>query len=64
MTQVQKLIEVKAKSAMRFQAALGKPITLEQATELATKEVNEMLKQDQRETWVDITTGKRVREQH
>lgn len=64
MTQVQKLIEVKAKSAMRFQAALGKPITQEEAIELATKEVNQMLNQEQNKTWVDITTGKRVTGQY
>jgi len=63
MTQVQKLIEVKAKSEMRFQEAVGQPITYEEAIKIATKKIQESLAEAQNETWIDITTGKQVQGQ-
>lgn len=64
MSHAEKIIEVKAKSTMRFQEILGKPISYEEAVRLATKEYEESLQDAQNEVWVDITTGKRIQGQY
>lgn len=64
MSHAEKIIEVKAKSIVRFQNALGKEISLEDAKIQARKEYLEELQyEEQNQTWVDITTGRRVQGQ-
>jgi len=52
-----KIIQVLAQSHVRFEAALGRTVTLEDAIEVVKKDHarNEAHRKD--ETWVDITTG-------
>lgn len=60
MSHTQRIIEVQAKSRMRFQEIIGKPITWEQAVKEETEKHMKSLEQVQNETWVDITTGKKI----
>lgn len=63
MSHQEKLILVLAKSHVRFQAALGNTVTLEEAIALETQKMAKTKKVVEEETWVDITNGKRFKGQ-
>jgi len=53
----EKIIQVLAQSHVRFEAALGRTVSLEDAIEIVKKDHARNEKNLREETWVDITTG-------
>jgi len=61
MTHRQIIIQVQAKSRMRFQEIIGKPITWEEAIKEETEKHMKSLKAVENEKWVDISTGQTIK---
>lgn len=59
-----RLIQVKAKSEMRFAELIGEPITFDQAIEKAKEKlagIEKLAEKEQNETVIDLSTGKRYK---
>ena len=59
----EKVILVLAKSRVRFEEALGRTLSLEDAIAQERAKIAKTHKVMQEETWVDITTGQRFKGQ-